>query len=562
MLWEHLRRVEAGPALAAAAAALTRDPRRLVAVVAEAAPAAAARALAATFPVALARDPLANAGDDLAELGAALLAAGEGPAAIVLDGPDETDALALLPALLARGLRPDLRIVVPCDRTRAERLAFVAGGYPRSSIAVVATTQPAIPLPEKELDLELLPLVLVGRLPFGRLEREPFFVERGLAERHPASGDLVCLLGMKARAAIARRALAAAPDAAGGAVRAVLAAAPTQRARLLCGLAAAGVVPDDTLADELCAFDATELPAPLEWMRRGTPLPAWALRAIDRRAGRLAAGFATRAWIAKLEDRPADDIHALLDSGLAATGQPALAAELVLLRSEWSGSADDVDQALAFARAADSRAVRAALGQRAALREACDEWENALEDHLECEQSAVIDDELGSAAAAALAVARVCEALHRPGEAAAAAERAAMHHGATGDPARAAFAWMRAASLHIAARDSAAAHAAASAARALGECTGDMRLVGFAHWFLGALAERNADPATAAREYALSMDAYVTLGDVPDRLPPSLERARATAAGRERQLSGDANAEVQVPEDAAYAETFPPQAGG
>jgi hypothetical protein len=313
VLWERLSAGEADPALAAAAAALARDPRRLVAVVADSAPTAAARSIAATFAVAFARDRLAAAGDGLDELVAALSCAGDGPAAIVLDGPDDTDALALLPALLERGFERELRVIVPCDRARAGRLAFVAGGYPRTSIAVVATSAPemgagpdsvdarrprtAAISADEALDARLLPLLLAGRIPSGRLEDESLFIERGLAAVHEASGDLVCLLGSDARAAVAQRAMAAAPAAT---VRDVLSLAP--RARLLCGVSAAGFVPDDALADELCAFDAAELPAPLEWIRRGTPLPGWALRAIDRRAERLGAGFATRAWIAKLEE--------------------------------------------------------------------------------------------------------------------------------------------------------------------------------------------------------------------------------------------------------------------
>ena len=560
MLWERIPPEVAGSEFAVAAAALSHDPRRLVAVVGDGTPVVAARRLAATFPVALARDRLATAGDGLAEFRAALVAAGDGPAAVVLDGPDDVDALALLPALVAHGLQPGLRVIVPCDRSRAGRLAFAAGGQPRASIAVVAVTEPAATLPSQEFDLELLPLVLVGRLAAGRLDGESSFVQRGLAEHHAPSGDIVCLLGVDARAAVARRALATSPDAADSAVRAVLAAAPTQRARLLCGLAATGYVPDDTLADELCAFEAAELPAPFDWIRRGTPLPAWALRAIARRAERLGAGFATRAWIAKLAGGPAEEGLELIESGLAVTENPTLLAELALLRAAWSGAPDAAEQALACARAAGPEALRAALGQRAAVREAGAELEGALEDALELEELAVADDDLGGAAAAALAVARLCEALRRPDEAAAAAERAAAHHGAIGDPARAAFAWLRAARLHASTGARAAAGTAAAAACALGECTGDARLVGYARWFLGALAERDADPATAAGEYAKSLDAYAMLGAVPDRLLPSLERARAAAAGRARQLPGDGSAEVQIPEDAALADALLPAA--
>jgi hypothetical protein len=43
---------------------------------------------------------------------------------------------------------------------------------------------------------------------------------------------------------------------------------------------------------------------------------------------------------------------------------------------------------------------------------------------------------------------------------------------------------------------------------------------------------------------------------------PSLERARAAAAGRSVQLAGDASAEVQVPVDAALVEPFDSRAGG
>ncbi len=560
MLWERLSREEADPALAAAAAALAGDPRRLVAVVADATPTANACSLAATFPVAFARDWLAGSGDNLDELGAVLASAGDGPAAVVLDGADDIDALALLPVLLERSFGRELRVIVPCDRARAGRLAFVAGGYPRASIAVVATTETVVALPE--IDAELLPLVLVGRLPCGRLDGAAGFVERGVAAHHAASGDLVCLLGPDARAALVQRAFAAAPDVAATTIRRVLPLATEQRARLLCGVAASGFVPDEDLADDICAFEAGELPKPLEWIRRGTPLPGWALRAIDRRAERLASGFATRAWIAKLEERPPEEALALLERGLAATTEAALAAELALLRSEWTGSADATDEALRCARIAGGSFVRAALACRASLREAAGEPEAALEDQIEVEQSATSDEALQVAAAAALAQARICEALRRPGDAAAAAERAAGHHGAIGDPARAAFAWMRAASLHVAARDGAGGHAAASAACALGERTGDTRLVGYARWFLGALAERNADPATAAEEYARSVDAYSTLGDMPDRLVPSLERARAAAAGRVAQLSVEENVEVQIPVDAALAEPVVSQAGG
>jgi hypothetical protein len=39
-----------------------------------------------------------------------------------------------------------------------------------------------------------------------------------------------------------------------------------------------------------------------------------------------------------------------------------------------------------------------------------------------------------------------------------------------------------------------------------------------------------------------------------------LERARAAAAGRARQLPGDGSAEVQIPEDAALADALLPAA--
>lgn len=562
MLWERLCSGEADPALAPVAAALARDPRRLVAVVADATPVATARALAATFPVAFARDRLSPAGDSLDELRAVLSSAEDGAVAIVLDGPDETDALALLPDLLSHGLGRELRVIVPCDRACAGRLAFLAGGHPRASIAVVATQQPAPPPPGEEDDRELMPLALAGRLSPGRLEREEFLVERGLAEHHESSGDLVCLFDAAARAAVVRRVLATDPDAVSATIRSVLEREPSRRARLLRGVVAAGFVPDDAIAGELCAFDAGELPAPLEWIRRGTPLPAWSLAAIERRAERLAAGFATRAWIARLEERPSEEALALVENGLAVTADPVLAAELALLRAEWSGSTDGAEDALRFARAVGGATVRAALVHSATLREANSECEDALEDQVEIEHSAAGDDALQVAAAAALSQARIGETLRRFDAAAAAAERAAAYHGALGDPAREALAWMRAASLHVGARAVAAGHASASTACALGEATGDARLVGYSRWFLGALAERNADPDTAAREYALSVDAYATLGAVPDRLLPSLERARAAASGRAAQLAGDEDAEVQIPMDAALAEPLPSQAGG
>jgi len=562
MHWERLRFDAAGPPVDAAAAALAGDPRRLVAVVGDGTPVEAARQLAATFPVALARDRLAPAGDGWAELDAALVATREGPVALVLDGPDDAHALALLPTLLGRGLRSGLRVIVPCDRARAGRLAFIAGQQPRASIAVVAVAEPASVVPGPECDGELLPLALVGRLPLGLLREEWALVQHGLAERHLPSGDIVCLLGVDARAAVARRALDAAPDAAAREVRAILAATPQSRARLLRGLAATGVTPDAAVADEICAFPADALPGPLDWIQRGAPLPPWALAAIDRRAERLGAGFAVRAWIAKLDRAPAADVLALVERGLAETEDPALVAELALLRAAWTGAPDAADYALACARAAGPAATRAALGQRAALREARGEHEDALADAHELEALALADDELRAAGGAALTAARLCEALRRPREAAAAASRAAAHHEATGDPARAAFAGLRAARLYVSAGDSDTARAAASAACALGERTRHARLVGYARWFLGALAERRADPATAADEYARSADAYTELREMPDRLLPALARARAAAAGRARQLPDDGSTAAQVPEEDMLVGAPLPEADG
>jgi hypothetical protein len=95
----------------------------------------------------------------------------------------------------------------------------------------------------------------------------------------------------------------------------------------------------------------------------------------------------------------------------------------------------------------------------------------------------------------------------------------------------------------------------------LGERTGDARLVGYARWFLGALADRCADPATAAEEYAKSLNAYVGLGAVPDRLLPALARAQAAAAGLARQVPDDGTA-VQIPEeDPALGVVLLPEAG-
>jgi hypothetical protein len=155
------------------------------------------------------------------------------------------------------------------------------------------------------------------------------------------------------------------------------------------------------------------------------------------------------------------------------------------------------------------------------------------------EARALAADELRDAGGAALAAARLCEALRRPAEAATHAARAATHFEAIGDPARAAFAWLRAAR--------AGDGAAAARACDLGERTGDLRLVGYARWLLGALAERRADPGAAAAEYARSVDAYAALGAVPDRLWPSLVRARDAAAGRARQLPEDGAAQIPEP---------------
>jgi hypothetical protein len=534
----------ADEALDAAAAALADDPRRLIAVVGEGPPRAAARRLAAAFSHALERDPLAPASDDWQGLCAALSTAPHGSVALLLDGPDDTDALAILPALLRRGLRPGLRVIVPCGRGRAGRLAFRAGQVPRSSIAVVAAPTPASAPPGPELDTPLLPFALVGRAPAGALPGEQELVDRGLVRHHPASGTAVCLLDEDTRAAVARRALSALGDAVAP-VRELLEAMPPLRARLLCGVSAAGFVPDDGLADALCAFPAADLPAPLDWLRRGTPLPPWALRALARRVEELGAGHVVRAWAEKL-DGAHEAALATVERGLLAARDAHEAAELALLRAAWGGAPEAADEALLRARQAGPDAVRAALAQRSLSLAGRDEPAAALVDELEREALAVADDELTVAAGAALAAARLGEALRRPAEAAIWAERAAAHHLATGDPARAALAQLRAARLWVGGGVGAAASTAAAAASQIGERTGDRRLVGYARWMLGALAERRADPGVAAAEYARSVDAYAEVGAVPERLMPSLARARDAAAGLARQLPGDGGA--QIPE--------------
>jgi hypothetical protein len=128
------------------AAALADDPRRLAAVVG-AAPAASAVALAiaraapAAWYVDPARPPEPAAIRQLEALLADPVAPGSRPV-VVLDGPDRAAALALLPALLSRRLRPELLVLAPCARRWAARLGALAGGYPASSILVIAAGDP------------------------------------------------------------------------------------------------------------------------------------------------------------------------------------------------------------------------------------------------------------------------------------------------------------------------------------------------------------------------------------------------------------------------------------
>ena len=121
--------------------ALAADPRRLAAVVGDAPHASAvALAIARAAPAAWYLDPQRPPDPDavLAELAARLLeVAGTARPVVVVDG-DPTALAAVLAPMVSRRLVPRLLVVVPCTRVWAIRLAALAGGYPRSSILIIA----------------------------------------------------------------------------------------------------------------------------------------------------------------------------------------------------------------------------------------------------------------------------------------------------------------------------------------------------------------------------------------------------------------------------------------
>lgn len=121
--------------------ALAADPRRLAAIVGDPPGASAvALAIARAAPTAWYLDSGRPVDVDavLAELERRLAeAAGPSRPVVVIDG-EPTALAAVLAPLVSRRLVPGLLVVVPCTRVWAMRLAALAGGYPRSSIAMIA----------------------------------------------------------------------------------------------------------------------------------------------------------------------------------------------------------------------------------------------------------------------------------------------------------------------------------------------------------------------------------------------------------------------------------------
>ncbi|HEY5950932.1 MAG TPA: tetratricopeptide repeat protein [Kofleriaceae bacterium] len=121
--------------------ALATDPRRLAAVVGDAPDASAvALAIARAAPNAWYLDPawLPDPTAALAELERRLLEVPGNARPVVVIDIDPPALAAVLAPLVSRRLVPRLLVVVPCTRVWAIRLAALAGGYPRSSILVIA----------------------------------------------------------------------------------------------------------------------------------------------------------------------------------------------------------------------------------------------------------------------------------------------------------------------------------------------------------------------------------------------------------------------------------------
>ncbi len=76
-----------------------------------------------------------------------------------------------------------------------------------------------------------------------------------------------------------------------------------------------------------------------------------------------------------------------------------------------------------------------------------------------------------------------------------------------------------------------AARRCAEQAADLAAAIDDPRGLGYAEWFLGALAERGGDGVTAMRHYEASLEAYAALGDVPERVIESLATLRRAYDG-------------------------------